>query len=348
MLNKDNTEKRRLILVIDVAAEHSGAVTILNQFISEFENDLDNDYIVVLSTLKYTDSSNVKYLNYEWVKKSHFHRLFFDSFVVKKLVNTYHPYKLLSLQNNAFKIGKTFQEVYFHNALPIADKRFSFFESKYLWLYQNLIGGKVRRSLKWANTIIVQANWIKASLREKWHVDDKKITVKKPIIEYNVEANHYCPQGLFYPANGSIYKNHYTLLSALVSLWKKYGGPELRLTGKMEELPANCQALLRDKESHIRFLGRLSKEEMITQYNSNILVFPSYIETIGLPLIEAKAVGSAIIASDNAYAHEAIGNYDKVDYFSTFDVQELSRLIEEKSVYYGIVQTKLGINEVSN
>lgn len=318
------------ILVIDVAAEHSGAVTVLNQFISEFKKDPLNNYIVVLSVLKYFDYENVKFVNYDWVKKSHLHRLYFDNFVVPKLVKKLKPNKVFSLQNNAFRIDNIPQEVYFHNALPISEKKFSFFESKSLWIYQNIIGFIVRKSLKYADSIKVQAEWVKEALIKEWNVNRKKIEVKRIKIEYSETRKEYNPKALFYPANGGLYKNHFILLKALIPLWNKYGAPELRLTGTITDLPKNCQRLLLQKNYPVHFLGRLTKDEMNEQYRTAILVFPSCIETVGLPLIEAKMNGALIIASDYQYAKEALGNYENASYFKPSDIENLTGLIEKQ------------------
>ena len=315
------------VLVIDVAAEHSGALTILNQFISEFEHDENNNYYIALSTLDYEDTKNITFLQFPWVKKTHLHRLVFDKFYVPKLVERYHPDVLLSLQNNAFPVNDLKQEVYFHNALPIAEKRFAFTESKNLWIYQNIIGTIVRHSLKYADSIIVQANWIKKTLETKWGINNSKIIVKKPTVVYPEVIRSYHPVALFYPANGSIYKNHITLIKALIPIWEQFGAPELRLTGAQEELPEECQNLLKKNEYPITFLGRLTNDEMIEQYLSTLLVFPSYIETVGLPLIEAKALGCKIIVSDCDYAHEALENYNDVIFFPCFNIDSLRSAI---------------------
>ena len=327
-----------IILVIDVAAEHGGALTVLNQFIDEFKKNKANHYIVVLSTLHYENCANIAYHNCKWVKKSHLYRLFFDKFYIKELIKKYQPDRLLSLQNNAFPVDNIPQDVFFHNALPIANKRFSLFESRSLWIYQNIVGGVIKQSLKNASRIIVQANWIKQALISKWHIEEKNIIVKRPCVMPSMKTKEYHPRALFYPANGGLYKNHITLIKALVPLWKKYGGPELRLTGEMSGLPLDCQKILNNREYPIKFLGRLSKEQMNEQYVSTILVFPSYIETVGLPLIEAKDIGSKIIVSDCEYAHEAIDKYDNVDYFGIFNNEKLTELIKKTCIQFGILR----------
>lgn len=330
------------IMVIDVAAQYGGAETILNQFISKFKADKQNTYIVALSTLKYKNEDNVLFLNYEWVKKSHLHRLYFDRIYVNRLIRKYMPDKLLSLQNNAFGVKIPHQEVYLHNALFFSDKRFSIFESLTLWFYQTFIGKIVRDSMKYADKITVQADWIRRVLVEKWKLDEGMIEIDRPHVSFfNMHPPEtYHPVALFYPANGAIYKNHITLLEALVSLWKRYHLPELRLIGKKADLPTDCQAILDAGNYPVRFLGRLAMEEMAEQYRSTILVFPSYIETVGLPLLEAKAFGTRIIAADMKYAREAVGDYNNVEFFSAFSACDLTKRIEDASKQYGLTTQK--------
>lgn len=326
------------ILVIDVAAEYGGAVTILNQFIDEFKNNKVNHYIVVLSTLQYENSDNVSFINCKWVKKSHFHRLFFDKFFVNKLVEKYMPDRVFSLQNNAFPIKNIPQDVYFHNALPISEKRFSFFEAKHLWVYQNIIGNIVKNSLKYADRIFVQANWIKNSLIKRWKIKEQIIIVKRPKINLSFykSAERKSIKGyeltLFYPANGNIYKNHLTLIKACNLIWKELDDKnklKLVLTGTKNNLPLNCIKFINSEKCPISFVGNLNQYEMKDWYLRSILVYPSYLETFGLPLLEAKSLECNIIVSDCEYAHETIGRYDKVSYFPPFSVEALKKEILE-------------------
>ena len=214
------------VLVIDVAAEHGGALTVLNQFIDEFKSDKTNSYVVVVGRLDYEDCDNIHFVKCAWVKKSRIHRLCFDFFYVKRLVEEYKPDKILSLQNNTFPVRNITQEVYYHNILPLAEKRFSLFESKRIWLYQNVIGRIFKSSLKRASHIYVQANWIKRAMADKWKIKDDIISVKSAEINLtlfkNAERHDPISQTiLFYPANTALYKNHITLLRACNEVWDK-------------------------------------------------------------------------------------------------------------------------------
>jgi glycosyltransferase involved in cell wall biosynthesis len=322
------------ILVIDVAAEHSGALTVLNQFIDEFEADQENQYTVVLGKIKRKNTQNIRYINVEWVKKSWFHRFYFDQIYVRKLVRETKPEKVLSLQNGSVKAGHIPQDVFFHNALPICDIHFSFSQSKTLWLYQQVIGRIWKHGLKKAAHVIVQAEWIRQALGKKWHIDPEHIIVKRPVTSISqTDSNGQRKDALrlFYPANGEIYKNHERLFLALKAIWDKGGEirPSLVLTLTEENLPQSYRAILESGRYPVSLSGLLSRNEMTEMYRQSTLIFPSYLETVGLPLMEARAMGSDILAADCEYAHEAIGEYGQVQYFPPLDAEQIQRTIEE-------------------
>lgn len=50
-------------------------------------------------------------------------------------------------------------------------------------------------------------------------------------------------------------------------------------------------------------------------YNtSDCLIFPSKLETWGLPISEMKFFGKPILIADELYAKETVGGYDKVQF----------------------------------
>ena len=58
----------------------------------------------------------------------------------------------------------------------------------------------------------------------------------------------------------------------------------------------------------VTFLGHLSRDELFRQYEkASLLVMPSLVETVGLPLVEALSVGLPVAASDRPFAHDVAG-----------------------------------------
>ena len=76
-------------------------------------------------------------------------------------------------------------------------------------------------------------------------------------------------------------------------------------------------------------LGRLSRAEVLTKLAQSTLIFPSLIETYGLPLAEARALGSLVLAADLPYAREVLDGYENAYFFDPRSPKELADLMEE-------------------
>jgi glycosyltransferase involved in cell wall biosynthesis len=73
-------------------------------------------------------------------------------------------------------------------------------------------------------------------------------------------------------------------------------------------------------------LGYLDESALAAAYGAaDVLVFPSLVESAGLPLIEAMSLGLPVVAADRPYAHEICG--DGALYFAPTDVDGLAARI---------------------
>jgi glycosyltransferase involved in cell wall biosynthesis len=57
---------------------------------------------------------------------------------------------------------------------------------------------------------------------------------------------------------------------------------------------------------------------------ANCLLFPSRLETWGLPITEAKQNDLPLFVADLAYAHETVGDYKQADFIDVDDHVELA------------------------
>ena len=56
-------------------------------------------------------------------------------------------------------------------------------------------------------------------------------------------------------------------------------------------------------------------DELLRYYKSSqCLLFPSYLETLGLPLLEATSFGLPVLTVDLPYAREVMQNYERASY----------------------------------
>jgi glycosyltransferase involved in cell wall biosynthesis len=69
------------------------------------------------------------------------------------------------------------------------------------------------------------------------------------------------------------------------------------------------------------------------------LIFPSRLETWGLPISEAKAMQKPLWVADVPYAHETVGTYENVVFFNPNNPQQLADTLRQwlqgKAVYTG-------------
>lgn len=317
-------------MLFDVPAESVGALSILNDFYNECKNDKTNNYIFVVSKPELNETPKIKVLRYPWIKKSWLHRLYFDNIVAPKLIREYRVDKVISLQNIIVPHTKVYQTVYVHNALPFVEHRFSIAESRLLWIYQNIMSKIIYKSIKKANKIIVQTEWMKKACVERLKVNGAKIEVMPPKINIEVKE-HFKPtkeslSTFFYPASGFDFKNHKVIVEACLEL-KDAGIENYRvvftINGSENKKLSALYKKVKEHDLPVEFIGSISRDTVFDYYSKSVLVFPSYIETVGLPLIEAKMHGAPILASNCAFSHEILDGYDEVQYFNPFNSDEL-------------------------
>jgi len=116
-------------------------------------------------------------------------------------------------------------------------------------------------------------------------------------------------------------KNIATLLEAFAQL----EAPDLDLVlvgGKgwlFADIFAKVQAL--NLENRVHFTGYVPDEELPLWYNAaDLLLFPSFYEGFGMPIIEAMACGTPVVAANNSSIPEAVGNAGQL--FAPRNVQE--------------------------
>ncbi len=322
---------RMRIMVFDVPAESGGALTILHQHYNAAADDKNTEWIFIVSTPNLKDRSNIKVLKYPWIKKSWFHRLYFDRFIANKIIKKYKVDKVLSLQNVVIPKVKLEQILYLHQSLPFAEKRYSIFESFKLWVYQNIIGKMIFKSIKKADKVIVQTKWIMDKAIEKTNEKKEKFLLKKPKINVKVKEK-YIPDynkitTFFYPASGFIYKNHKVIVMACKLLkYKKIDNYKVVFTLRGDENKdiTKLKKIVEEENLPIEFIGTIDINSVYEYYSKSILIFPSYIESFGLPLLEGKMHLSPIIASNCAFSHEILDDYNGVEFFEPNDAKELS------------------------
>lgn len=322
------------IVVNDIAASTGGAMTVLRDFYAYIcENDRENEWIFLLSDRFFQETDNVKIKTLPEIKQSRLKKLVFDFITGRKYINALAPDVVFSLQNCITFGVKAPQIVYIHQSIPFqTQKKFSFLKSseRSLSVIQHLIGSVIKLSAKKADRVIVQTQWMRKSVCQICRLKHEKVRVIQPAVKpvpTTAEKCSFSPLEFFYPTAQAIYKNNDCIRKASEMLRRK--GLEHRVT---LTLPAD------QTEGSVVCAGRLSYEEVLARYCQGTLIFPSYIETFGYPLAEARMAGTVVLASDTPFSREVLAGYENAYFFDPFKPEELAGLMER--VINGDIQIK--------
>lgn len=330
-------------MVFDVPASYGGALSILNDFHIEVKEKSPEslEWIFILSEPSLQETPNIKVLRFPWIKKSWFHRFYFDQVIAPKLVKEYNVDRIFSLQNVTIPKTKVEQILYVHQPLPFIEYKFKFNENKLFWIYQNVISKKIILSIKKAKKTIVQTNWMKDAIIKQTEIKPNHIEVIPPTINVDIkdyfELTQQSMHTFFYPASNLYYKNHRLIVEAVSQLSKK----ELAklnfiftLNGDEDEHIKFLYNKVEKESLPIKFIGSITKEQVFDYYTKSTLIFPSYIETFGLPLLESRMHKGIILAADTEFSREILGDYPNAYFFDPHNPEELVKLITKKREEY--------------
>lgn len=344
--------KNHIYIINATAAKHGGALTILKDYLSEVRK-MDNGTIYYIFTG--ADLHDLLCDKIKLIKiKTHgfgiggIKRLYWDffGFFMYCKWNRLNPDLIISFQNTGVIFPKVKQLIYYHQPIPLYDYRWKFYikDESALFFYKYIYPFFIKMLSNSNSHFVVQTNYIKKLFIKKFQTPSNRVNVIIPGIsflpEYKdsnvyIDKNHY---NIFYPTNHAKYKNFDILFDAISQIKKMH--PEmfekimLHITLDADKLNTKSRLACFEITNKINFLGCLPRRDIFSYYKSvDLLVFPSYIETFGLPLIEAAHLGVPILASDLYYAHEALQNYKGVKYVE-FDNSErwADAIIEHYSV----------------
>lgn len=329
------------IIVSDYAASPTsgGTFSILEDFYRDvLENDSENEWFFILGGRYFPTSDNVKIIVRQDLKQHKLKKLLFELGSGRRFINQYHPDVFISLQNiSTVGVQSPVKIVYLHQSIPFYQAhRFSFLKSKerVVAFYQRLVGKVIKYSLsKELPTTVVQTNWMKNALLQQTKLTADQIETVSPRVPIIDDNRRYANQqhAFFYPATNYIYKNHDVILKA-VQLLNQHGTTDFTVSFTLtaDQFPTHSQ--------NIKLMGFVSRRQILKMYEDHVLIFPSYIESYGLPMLEAAQKADLILAADMEVAHEVLANYPNVYYFDYRDPAALAKLMQ------GVIDGKLKSN----
>ena len=306
------------------------------QKISEYSAKNNLNVIALVHDKSKFNYPNIEYIEFPKAKKSWLLRLYYEYFYFNKLSKELNPDVWFSLHDVTPNVVSKKQFVYFHHPTifyksSLKDWKFDYKIGVFSILYQYL----TQINLKKNHTVLVQQNWIKNEFEKLYKIQNIKVcnpeyteevTFEKTILDK--EKIHF-----FYPSFPRTFKNFELIFEAISLLENSIRNKVKFHFTTIKDNPHRFAKYLYKKYHiipEVDFKGWISREEVLKLYNSvDCIIFPSKLETWGLPLSEAKVFNKPILAANLHYAKETVGNYDEVSFFDVENPTELALLITD-------------------
>ena len=327
------------MVLIDATYLNSfGGKSILELFLQNFLNSKTEHFFLLDSRL---DSTWIKQLipsNYSFIEATHKNRSYF---YYHNLVKFSSVLCLANIPPPIYTSVKTF--IFFHNCLllnplnqkvSIKNRLINFFKFCYIKYYNH-------RDYHW----VVQTQLVKKLIEENLNINSAQISTY-PIFNESIEVNNTKKNlnEFVYVSSIVSHKNHKRLIKAFIEVAKNTKKKiKLHLTLYKKDLPK----MVFPQNLKIEFHGTLSIDNINDLYIScEFAIYPSLVESFGLPLIEASNHGCKVIASDLPYVHEIIAPSLTFDPYS---VKSISNSILKAIETDNLTETKVLVeNKLDN
>ncbi len=274
---------------------------------------------------------DVEFIEFKYPKKSWLLRIWFEyvhCFFISKKLNAFFWFAIHDMTPNVKCNNKA---VYCHNPSAfymlstkeiIFEKSLLFFQLFYKFFY--------KINLNTNNYVIVQQNWLRHEFEQKLHAKNVVVAYPNITIEKHAADFRSSQTTFIFPSLARVFKNFEVLFEAGNILSKMNSDFKILVTISGNE--NKYATYLRKKFQHvqqIKFMGVQPRQKIFELYaESSCLIFPSRLETWGLPITEMKSFNKPIFVARRPYAYETVGNYDKVCFFDENNPQELATLMD--------------------
>ena len=328
---------RRNIVVSAVNIRRGGTLTVLRDCLRYLSGRDDLHVTALVHKRELCDYPGIDYIEIPWSIDSWGKRLKCEYVTMKGISESLPETDLwLSLHDTTPNVKAKRQAVYCQTSFPFLKVRArDFWMDKKIPLFALFTKYAYRRNVHRNDYLIVQQRWLREGLSKMLHVDKSRFIVAPPAFEApeitDTSASEPIPKFL-YPAAPDCHKNFELLCKAAAMLEKKLGADAFRVVLTVNGTENRYTAWLRkhwgDVQS-IDFHGFMSKEELYSYYGkAACLVFPSRVETWGLPISEFKPTGKPMLLANLPYARESAAGAAVVSFFDINDTEDLAHQME--------------------
>lgn len=279
------------------------------------------------------DLPQISFIEFPDAKRSWLLRMYREYWGFRRISLKLKPVLWLSLHDMTPNVVAQCQAVYCHNPAPFhkllwrdvwLEPKFALFSLFYHWVYRI----NIRRN----DYVIVQQDWLRSRFERLF--DIRNVLVAYPEVSTPALLPPIRKQDdiyrFIYPALPRVFKNFEVLCEAAkLLLASGISNFEILLTmDGSENIYAKSIVESYAHIQQIKFIGVQSRQKVFDLYHFvDCLVFPSRLETWGLPITEFKVLNKPILAANLDYAHETVGDYSSVRFFDPEATEILADLL---------------------
>lgn len=328
---------RRNVVISAVNIRRGGTLTVLRDCLRYLSGREDLHVTALVHSRALCDYPGIDYIEIPWSIEGWGKRLKCEYVTMKGISEKLPETDLwLSLHDTTPNVVAKRQAVYCQTSFPFLKVRArDFLMDKKIPLFALFTKYAYKKNVRRNRYLIVQQRWLRDGLSKMLHVDRSRFIVAPPAFEApeikDTSALEPIPVFL-YPAAPDCHKNFELLCEAAKRLERKLGADAFRVVLTVDCKENRYTGWLRKNWGDVRsvdFHGFMSKEELYAFYGkAACLVFPSRVETWGLPISEFKPAGKPMLLADLPYAHESASGASTVSFFDVKDAEDLAHQME--------------------
>lgn len=334
---------KKTIVVSAVNLRKGGTLTILRdclQYLSQLIKGGDYRVVALVHKRELCDYEGVEYVEMPDVISGWGKRLWCEYVTMKKLSKELAPvYLWLSLHDTSPRVVAERQAVYCQTSFPFYRWNIRDFKMDYkIPLFAMFTKYAYRINIRSNRYLIVQQDWLREGFSKMFKMDRSKFVVAPPqrkVAEVKPELISGDKYTFFYASTPDCHKNFETLCEAAKLLEAEIGQDKFKVVLTVKGDENKYSRWLYGKWGDVKsidFAGFMTKEELFGYYKaSDCLVFPSKVETWGLPITEYMEASEdkPMLLSDLPYAHETASSASRVCFFNPTNPKELKTRMRE-------------------
>lgn len=326
----------RTIVVSAVNIRKGGTLTILRnclKYLSDLTKEGDFRIVALVHRKDLAEYPGIEYIEMPDIMRNWGKRLWCEYITMYRISQSLSPVDLwLSLHDTTPRVMAERQAVYCQTSFPFLrwQTKDLLFDYKIV-LFALFTRFVYRLNIRKNNYLIVQAEWLRKGFSQMFRLPENKFIVAPPEPATNISVPSVCHKNKVYTflfaATPDCHKNFDLICRAAQRLEKELGENRFEVIFTIDGTENRYARWLYKKWgslASLKFAGFMSKNDLFATYEkADCLVFPSRIETWGLPISEFAQFGKPMLLADLPYAHETARGSKKVAFFNVREAGEL-------------------------